>query len=196
LTNWIGYAVLAGVAFAGDLVALSADAPVSSATLRAFGVALLLAAAGYLAACHWSRRRRWHVRGHTLELPRAGTALLQIALSVTHWSLVATVLYVLLEGSVAFVSVLGALLVSSVAGVITHIPAGLGVLEAVFVSLVGDAQPVHRLLAALLAYRAVFYLAPLAMAGLAYLALELAARRHADLRASPKGRPPMNTGGG
>ena len=89
----------------------------------------------------------------------------------------------LLEGSVDYVSVLGGLLVSSVAGVIAHVPAGLGVLEAVFVSLLGDAHPVHRLLAALLAYRAVYYLAPLAMAGFAYLALELSARRHANVGA-------------
>jgi uncharacterized membrane protein YbhN (UPF0104 family) len=64
-----------------------------------------------------------------------------------------------------------------VAGVVTHIPAGLGVLEAVFLSLLGGAHPVNELLAALLAYRAVYYLGPLVIAGVAYLALELAARR-------------------
>jgi uncharacterized membrane protein YbhN (UPF0104 family) len=87
-------------------------------------------------------------------------------------------LYVLLQGKVGFVTVLGALLLSSVAGVITHIPAGLGVLEAVFLSLLAGAYPINQLLAALLAYRAVFYLGPLIVAGLAYVALELAARRH------------------
>ena len=85
---------------------------------------------------------------------------LQITASVTHWSLVAAVLYVLLQGKVGFVTVLGTLLLSSVAGVITHIPAGLGVLEAVFVSLLAGAHPINQLLAALLAYRAVFYLGP------------------------------------
>lgn len=183
LTNWIGYAALAGVVFAFGLVDLSADAPISDAALRVFGAALLLVVAAFLAACRWSRRRRWHVRGHTLELPRAGMAMLQIALSLTHWSLVVAVLYVLLQERVAFVAVLGALLLSSVAGVITHIPAGLGVLEAVFLSLLGGAHPVNRLLAALLAYRAVFYLGPLLIAGVAYLALELSARRRASVGA-------------
>ena len=134
LTNWIGYSALAGAAFASGLVDLPDDAPISSTALRAFGAVLLLLPVAYLAACRWSRRRRWNARGHTIELPRARMAVLQITASVTHWSLVASVLYVLLQGKVGFVTVLGALLLSSVAGVITHIPAGLGVLEAVFLS--------------------------------------------------------------
>ena len=178
LTNWIGYSALAGTAFVSGLVDLPDAAPISATALRAFGAALLLVAVAYLSACRWSSRRRWNVRGHTIELPRARMALLQVSASVTHWSLVASVLYVLLQGKVGFVTVLGALLLSSVAGVITHIPAGLGVLEAVFLSLLAGAYPINQLLAALLAYRAVFYLGPLIVAGLAYVALELAARRH------------------
>jgi hypothetical protein len=44
--------------------------------------------------------------------------------------------------------VLGVLLVAAVAGAITHIPAGLGVLEAVFLALLSDAVPAHVLLGA------------------------------------------------
>ena len=184
LTNWIGYSALAGAAFASGLVNLPDDAPISSAALRAFGAVLLLVAAVFLVASRWSRRRRWDVRGHTIELPRARMAVLQITVSVTHWSLVAAVMYVLLQEKVGFATVLCALLLSSVAGVITHIPAGLGVLEAVFLSLLAGAHPVNQLLAALLAYRAVFYLGPLIIAGFAYLALEFAARRpHAKISA-------------
>jgi glycosyltransferase 2 family protein len=179
LTNWIGYAALAGAAFVSGLVELAPDAPVSSAALRVFGAVLLLIAAAYLAACRWSQRRQWDVRGNTIELPRARMAVLQIMASVTHWSLVAAIPYVLLQGEVGFVTVLSAMLLSSVAGVVAHIPAGLGVLEAVFLSLLAGAHPASQLLAALLAYRAVFYLGPLVFAGVVFLALELEARRHA-----------------
>jgi uncharacterized membrane protein YbhN (UPF0104 family) len=177
LTNWMGYSALAGAVFAGGLVNLPEDAPLSSSALRALGAFLLLVVAAFLVACRWSRRRRWDVRGHEIELPRARLAVLQVTASVAHWSLVAAVMYVLLQGTVGFATVLGALLLSSVAGVITHIPAGLGVLEAVFLSLLGGAHPVNQLLAALLAYRSVFYLGPLIFAGFSYFALELAARR-------------------
>jgi uncharacterized membrane protein YbhN (UPF0104 family) len=177
LTNWIGYSALAGIAFSSGLVDLPDDAPITSGALRVVGAVLLLIVATYLAACRWSRRRHLEVQGHAIELPRARMAMLQIAASVTHWSLIAAVLYVLLQGKVGFVTVLGALLLSAVAGAITHIPAGLGVLEAVFLSLLSGAHPINQLLAALLAYRAVFYLGPLGVAGFVYLALELAARR-------------------
>ena len=193
LTNWIGYSALAGAAFASGLVDLPDSAPISTAALRAFGVLLLLVAAAYLAACRWSPRRSWNVRGHTIELPRVRMAVLQITASLTHWTLVAAVLYVLLQGKIGFVTVLGALLLSSVAGVITHIPAGLGVLEAVFVSLLSGAYPINQLLAALLAYRAVFFLGPLIVAGLTYVVLELAARRHPHSYARSRAQRPSAT---
>ena len=54
-------------------------------------------------------------------------AALQIAASITHWSLIATVLYVmLLQGEVVSVTVRLVVMVSRWR-VITHIPAGLGV---------------------------------------------------------------------
>jgi uncharacterized membrane protein YbhN (UPF0104 family) len=73
--------------------------------------------------------------------------------------------------------VLAVLLVGAVAGVITHVPAGLGVLEAVFVALLSDQMPQARLLGALLAYRAIYYLVPLALATLAYVLTEVRAKR-------------------
>jgi hypothetical protein len=47
------------------------------------------------------------------------------------------------------------------------------VLEAVFVALLGQQVPTAHLLAALLAYRALYYLAPLLLASTLYFALEM-----------------------
>ena len=60
-----------------------------------------------------------------------------------------------------------------------RVPAGLGVLEAAFLTLLAGRQPEAQLLAALLAYRALFYLLPLAAAALVYLGLEARLRRSA-----------------
>ena len=50
------------------------------------------------------------------------------------------------------------LLVSSIAGVIVHIPAGIGVLEAVFIALLAGEHVSHgTIIAALLAYRMLYY---------------------------------------
>jgi len=98
-------------------------------------------------------------------------------MSATNWSLIGGVIWLLLQGRIAYPHVLAVLLVAAVAGVITHVPAGLGVLEAVFVALMGDEVPQGELLGALLAYRAIYYLLPLALATLLYLATEWRARR-------------------
>ena len=64
-------------------------------------------------------------------------AILQLALGALNWSLMAAVIFTLLPSKLDYPLVLGVLLISAIAGVITHIPAGLGVLEAVFVALDG-----------------------------------------------------------
>lgn len=51
------------------------------------------------------------------------------------------IIWLLLGQSVNYFFVLGVLLVSSIAGVIVHIPAGIGVLEAVFIALLAGSIP-------------------------------------------------------
>ncbi|MES7826506.1 UPF0104 family protein, partial [Cutibacterium acnes] len=75
-----------------------------------------------------------------------------------------------------FGTVVAVLMVSAVAGVVTHVPAGLGVLEAVFIGLLGWKFSRPELVATLVAYRAVYYLAPLAVAAALYAVLEWRAR--------------------
>jgi uncharacterized membrane protein YbhN (UPF0104 family) len=98
-------------------------------------------------------------------------------LAATNWVLIGGVVWVLLQHRIDYASVLGVLLIAAVAGVITHVPAGLGVLEAVFIALLSHRMPQTELLAALLAYRATYYLGPLALASGLFIALETGARR-------------------
>src|SRR6059036_1001271 len=100
----------------------------------------------YLLLCALARRRSWTIRGYTLTLPSLRLALLQLLMSSVNWSLMAGVIFTLLERKVAFPTVLGVLLAAALAGVITHVPAGLGVLEAVFVALLSHQLPKSELL--------------------------------------------------
>jgi hypothetical protein len=70
-----------------------------------------------------------------------------------NWSLMAAVIFTLLPAKLDYPLVLGVLLISAIAGVITHIPAGLGVLEAVFIALLQHEASRGSLLAGLIAYR-------------------------------------------
>jgi uncharacterized membrane protein YbhN (UPF0104 family) len=171
-TNWLGYALLAGCMLASGLIALPVQWHVGAAALQAVGLILLACALGYLLVCARSRRRSWTVRGHRIALPSLRFSLLQSALSILNWLLIAAVLHALLRNEIAFAAVLGTLLVSSLALAIVDGPGGLGVTEAVFLAALGTRMPVAQLLAGLAAYRLIYFLAPLVPAALMYLAAE------------------------
>ncbi|QQZ41504.1 UPF0104 family protein [Pseudomonas sp. SK3(2021)] len=175
-TNWFGYMAVAGTVFASGLMKLPPGWQLSNGALQGLGVLLLVLAAGYLAACRFSRRRKWSIRGVEINLPSLPMALLQLALGALNWSLMAAVIFTLLPGKLDYPVVLGVLLISSIAGVITHIPAGLGVLEAVFIALLQHEVSRGSLLAGLIAYRAIYFILPLLIALLMYLLLEARAK--------------------
>lgn len=176
LTNWLGYVLLAGLAFWWAPIAPPPDWKIDAFGLDILGMALSAVAVAYLLLCAFSPRRTWTVRGYEITLPSLRLALLQLLISSANWLLIAAVMYTLLEQRIAYPTVLGVLLVAAIAGVITHVPAGLGVLEAVFVALLSHQVPVNELLAALLTYRAIYYLAPLIVATLVYLLVEARAK--------------------
>ncbi|EKT4467708.1 UPF0104 family protein [Pseudomonas putida] len=176
LTNWVSYMLLAGTVFALGLVELPKNWAVGVTGLRLIGVLLLALALGYLLACAFAKRRTWSLRGHELTLPSLRLALCQVALGAANWALMAALIHWLLPHELFYPSILGILLISCVAGVVAHIPAGLGVLEAVFLALLHGQIGQGSLVAALLGYRTLYYLIPLLLALLVYLVLEKRAR--------------------
>ncbi|HEY3047824.1 MAG TPA: lysylphosphatidylglycerol synthase domain-containing protein, partial [Polaromonas sp.] len=128
--------------------------------------------AGYLALCAFSRLGPLRLRGHVIDLPSLGLASLQLVMGAGNWLLMSGIIYILLQQRIEFSAVVSVLLLAAIAAVIAHIPAGLGVLEAVFVALLSQQMPRHDLLAALVAYRVIYYLAPLAVAAVVYLVTE------------------------
>ncbi|MDN6882782.1 lysylphosphatidylglycerol synthase domain-containing protein [Variovorax sp. CAN2819] len=177
LTNWLGYLVVAGTVFCFWPMTLPPEWKIGSEGLRILGAVLLVVALAYLVLCAVARGHVWRVRGFGLKVPGFAMAVLQLAMSCANWSLIGGVIWFLLQGQVAYAQVLAVLLAAAVAGVLTHVPAGLGVLEAVFVALLSHEVPQAQLLGALLAYRGLYYLLPLAVAALAYLFTEARARR-------------------
>lgn len=175
-TNWLGYTVLAGALFASGAMVPPVAWRIGTPGLQALGVALLAVAAAYFTACRVSHGRVFHVRGHHFRLPSMRLATLQAALATTNWALMGTLLWLLLP-QVPWPLALGALLLASVATALAHIPAGIGVLEAVVVAVLGGTHPAPQLLAGLLAYRAFYYLLPLLVAALAFAASEWRTRR-------------------
>jgi uncharacterized membrane protein YbhN (UPF0104 family) len=177
LSNWIGYLLLAGVIFGFHAPALPAGWMIGNAGLQVTGFVLLALSLSYLLLCAVSRQRRFFLGGHELSLPSLPLAVLQLCMGAANWLLMSSVVYMLLQQKIEYFTVVGVLLVAAVAGVISRIPAGLGVLEAVFVVLLSHQLPRSELLAALLAYRFIYFLVPLSLGAVLYLVTEARAKK-------------------
>ncbi|MGO4393568.1 lysylphosphatidylglycerol synthase domain-containing protein [Variovorax sp. M-6] len=187
LTNWFGYLVLAGAVFCFWPMTLPPEWHMDGEGLRILGAVLLVAGIAYLSLCAVARQHTWRIRGHELDTPSLRMALLQLLLSAANWSLMGGVVWFLLQRQLPYPEVLAVFLVAAVAGVIAHVPGGLGVLEAVVLALLGHRLPQGTLLGALLAYRAIYYLVPLTLAALAVVVTELHARRLRRTGTAPDG---------
>ncbi len=178
--NWSGWALLMGGVL---LVAAPLPWPERWAVppdawrWALAGVLVLVPALGLLGCARRAGQPLW--RSASLRWPALRHGASWLVLATLSWSLAATVVWVLLRGAVPWWSVAGAMLLAAVAGVVTHVPAGLGVLEAVVLSTLGSAAPQPTLLAALVAYRLVYYGVPLLLALAGYAWLE-AAGTHSD----------------
>ena len=176
VTNWSGYFALAGLLIATGL--FKPPPPIELGEwLRLVGVALMAVPAAYVALAARSRRREWSFRGHEFALPSARLAAVQVAVSAVHWVVTGAIINLLLPAEIGFATVLGTLMSAAVVGAMLHVPGGLGVIEAVFIASLGGRLPEGQLVAALLAYRAAFYLLPLLTATVMHLTLEALARR-------------------
>ncbi|STU38362.1 inner membrane protein YbhQ [Klebsiella pneumoniae] len=161
-TNWLGYILLGGVIFTADLVKLPPHWYISQTTLRIIGGVMLILTLCYLFGCAFAKRRHLTIKGQRLVLPSWRFALLQMGLSAANWMAMGAIIWLLLGSEINYFLVLGVLLVSSIAGVIIHIPAGIGVLEAVFIAMLsGEDISKGAIIAALLAWRALYYFLPL-----------------------------------
>ena len=163
-TFWGGILVLASAMLAVRPEVATDILPLSAEMLRVTGMAALLMVAGLLA---WAGRsgRQILLRGMKMPVPPAPVILAQIGISTIDLLAASAALFVLVPGAapstwpVFFIGYTLAI----IAVLITHVPGGVGVFEAVMLAALPDtSQP--ELLAALLAYRLIYYIAPLLIA--------------------------------
>lgn len=177
LSNWTGYLLLGGYIFVLHPPTLPADWTLNTDIVPAIGLALWIGLLAYLLLCATRSGRNHRIGRLALRVPSPGLAGMQLVAATMHWMSMALVLHALLPSSLPLSTILGVLLIASIAGAVTHVPGGLGVIEAVFLAALGDRVDTERLIGALFAFRAVFYLIPLLLALMTYPLLELRRRR-------------------
>lgn len=166
LTFGVGVTCAVGAALWLEPATAAGWLHLDAAWARAGGACLLLAVAGYLGFA-WRRRRPLTLGAWQLQMPGLGMAWRQIALALADLSCAALALWALLPADAAppFAVFLGVYVVAIVAGIVSHVPGGLGVFETVML-LALPQVPRDALLAAIIGYRVVYYLLPLALAAL------------------------------
>jgi phosphatidylglycerol lysyltransferase len=141
------------------------------------GALLLGAVAAYAL---WSALSRGviEIRGWALRAPGPTIGLPQVALGIIDMSLAGSVLrWLLPAGShIGFIPFSGAYAIAIIAGVVSHVPGGIGVFETVMLLILRDVPP-EALLGSLLAYRAVYYFVPLLFGAVLFGYKELSATR-------------------
>ena len=175
----IGLMVLAGVALLVRVQLASQMLDLPYPLVVALGLICLCVPALYLArALQRPPPLRW--RGLSLPMPSPALALGQIVVGPLDFACVAGCLYQLLSGlgHVDYLAVATAYIVASVATLIVHAPGGLGVIESVVLFLLPQAD----FIGALLAFRFVYYLVPLAFGLVLFAASELGRRSGKSVR--------------
>lgn len=158
-----------GISFVGAIGMLwGADTaqallPMSATAARACAVLVLVAIGAVVLACASGKPLR--IAGRILPLPSWQLASVQVLVSALDILCCAVVLWAVLPASsVSFAAYLAFFALAIALGVISHVPGGIGVFEAVMLLAFKGAIPTGQMAGALLLYRAIYYLAPLALA--------------------------------
>lgn len=152
----------------------------SEPVLRGAALAILgLAGLTVLLAVRWRSSERpapgcWRIElgRFGVRVPGARLTLAQLLISVLDVCVAASVLYLLLPEAPPFVSFALIYMLALAAGVLSHVPGGVGVFEAVLLAAFAGRLDPAALIAAMLLYRLLYVLLPLCAAGVLLLIAE------------------------
>jgi phosphatidylglycerol lysyltransferase len=132
-------------------------------------------------------RRPIRIGRFLIALPSPGIVMAQILIATADIVLAGAVLYILLppELTISFPALLAIYSAALVVGLVSHVPGGLGVFETLI--LLGLSRGEHAasaggVLGALIAFRAIYYLLPLVLAGVMLAGREVVEHRSSAVR--------------
>jgi len=171
---------LAALATLSDLGAASRALHLSPVLLGSVATAVLLLSVLLVAGLYRRRLHEQPLRDNllvklgrrTLRLPSGRLAALQLLITALDVAAAATVLYLLLPEAPPFGAFLMVYLLALAAGVLSHVPGGVGVFEAILLAAFADQLGAAPLAAALLLYRLIYVVLPLLLACVALLVNE------------------------
>lgn len=165
VTTFLGLGCIIALTCLGEPSEIAKLLHLPGPAVVAIGFALVTVIVGYALVSAF-RRAPVGLGGWRFDPPKPSIAIAQIALSLLDWTLAAAVLYVLLPAhlSLGFVPFVGLFGLANLGGLISNVPGGVGVFEAVILLAVPDGGASAAVAAALIAYRLIYYVLPLVVA--------------------------------
>lgn len=167
VTVGLGLVTLAGLCLillpgtAGKIAGLGNAASVT------LGMASLALGAVYLALATFVRGEL-KIRSWRFALPPLHLAALQILVGTVNFAFVAACLHQLLNGEACYMETTAAYVVGNLTALVSHVPGGLGVLEATIAFLLGGSASIGSMIA----FRVIYFFIPLPLGLLSLLASE------------------------
>lgn len=150
---------------------LSALSGIDTQLIRVVAIVILVIMSGLIFVGRDGRQIK--IGFLTLKLPDSKTSSRQFLVSALDMAAAATALYVLLPANSVGWPVFFAIYSTAVGiGLISHVPAGIGIFETVVVTALGSNVDVDRVLGGLLLYRLIYNVLPLLIAALALILVE------------------------
>ncbi|MBF2000903.1 MAG: UPF0104 family protein [Synechococcales cyanobacterium M58_A2018_015] len=175
---WLGMLAIGGIVFWLDPLTIPQMLQLPFQSIHPIGMLLVLLAVLYL-VLSTCLRAPLRICGQEFGLPSLLLSLAVIAVSVVDWTLAAGVLYQLLPQDLplSFFSFFGIYVLAMTAGIVSTVPGGLGVFEAVILVSRPAGVSASEVLGGLLAFRGIYYFLPLLLAGGLALVYEFLVRR-------------------
>lgn len=177
VTFSLGASLLLGASLIAEPPSVMKSLALPESVSRLAGIVLAAFPLGYIL---WSgsSARSINIRDWRFAPPDRKVAVGQLVLSVADLCLAAAVIYVLLPGgsTVSYLAFVGIFLLATSAGLLSNVPAGIGVFEGAMLLLLPNVSA-GALLGSLLVYRLLYYLIPLGCALVLLTIQELRLRR-------------------
>ena len=153
---------LGALAFYPDL--LGSLAPFPAPEMRWLAIGLILALTLPLVVAG-ARKGSLRLGRFTVRAPSLPVLLGQALFSLGDITFAALTLYLLLPvGDLGFSAFLGIFATATMAGILSHVPGGVGVFETVVLAALPDTIPIETAAAALLMFRIIYYIVPFVLA--------------------------------
>ncbi len=165
ITFWLGFFAIGALSFLLHPQHIPEVLHLPFLSVRPLGVLFFALVLAYLILIIFIKKPL-KIRGWEFETPNLTLSTAQVLISLLDWALAAGVLYVLMPQThgLTYPKFIGIFLLSQIAGLLSSIPAGLGVFETVILLLMSDFGEPAALIGSLLLYRIIYYLSPLIVA--------------------------------